>query len=141
MCQYDSTTPKGTDMTGNTIQISCGKCGGRGYLGCYRNIQGGRCFRCQGVGTLAVSANYFERQRRADEQRAAAQRQRLAAGANDRLWAAFAAAHPNEAAQIWSGKDTDRVLGAAYSSVATYDERDSNPAQALAMLGRYLNNN
>lgn len=28
----------------------CGRCGGRGYLSCFKHVQGGVCFKCGGSG-------------------------------------------------------------------------------------------
>ncbi|RKR92702.1 hypothetical protein BDK92_7180 [Micromonospora pisi] len=61
--------------------------------------------------------------------------------ANDRLWAAFTASHPAEAALIWANETSARPnapLGYAYSSVAVADEADTNPEQALCLVADYL---
>lgn len=34
------------------FEIKCDRCGGTGYIGRYRHIEGGRCFKCNGKGYL-----------------------------------------------------------------------------------------
>lgn len=110
----------------------CGRCAGRGRVAGTR-VAAGVCFACQGDGRVLDAADWQARERRADARRKATNARRAAAGANARLWAAFTAAHPDEAALIEAHRDEyGHPLSHAYAAVATYDERDSDAAAALA---------
>lgn len=99
----------------------CPRCAGAGVIEIYRHVNGGICLLCGGSGRRPGPARK-------------ARTRKMTAGANDALWAEFAKTHPREAAIIWAGKDTSPVLGRAYSAVATFDPRDSNPAEALSLV-------
>lgn len=123
-----------------TVGRNCPKCKGAGRIAMYAGIAGGVCFGCNGAGTITAPADWQEREARAAQRRQAAAAKRASQGANARLWAEFTAAHPDDAALIEANRHADQpdpVLGYAYSSVATYDERDSNPAQALDLVRQY----
>lgn len=112
--------------TTTTERHTCPRCDGRGTIPAFRHINHGICLLCNGAGTRPGKARTTQRRR---PQRA---------GANEALWAEFAAAHPAEAELIWAGKDNDEALGYAYASVAAFERRDSNPAQALGIVRSYL---
>lgn len=116
-----------------TVTRPCGRCLGRGHINGFSHVAGGRCFACGGSGTFADSADWREREARAEARRQRRDAARRARDAGPRLWEQFAAEHPNEAATIWAGKDTDPILGMAYTSIAVYDPRDQNLQQALRL--------
>lgn len=120
-----------------TVRRPCTKCDGTGYIQGFSHVARGVCFRCDGAGHFTAPADWREREARAAKRRAAAAAKRAAAGANDELWAEFAAAHPVEAARIWELR-SHPIYGYAYSSVATYSRRDSNPADALHIIAPAL---
>lgn len=127
--------------TTSQVRRDCAKCAGKGTIGTYAHIAAGVCFDCNGAGSHLAPADWREREARAAARRQAANAKRAASGANARLWAAFAAAHPAEAALIEANERSDRpaaALGYAYSAVATHDPRDSNPAQALDLVRAHL---
>lgn len=128
--------------TARTARRDCAKCKGTGRIAMYAHVAAGTCFACNGQGSHQVAADWQQREARAAARRAQADAKRAAAGANAGLWAAFTAAHPAEAALIEANEQAaqpDLTLGYAYSAVATHDERDSNPAQALALVAAYRN--
>ena len=44
------------DEKGNSnVKVLCGKCGGSGRLSCYAHVDGGICFKCEGVGHFTKS--------------------------------------------------------------------------------------
>lgn len=109
-------------MTG---RHTCPRCQGVGTIAAFRTVAGGRCFGCHGTGTVARKPRATRRRRPQGQ------------GANEALWAEFAAAHPAEAAVIEAGKDDHPMLGYAHSSVACFDRRDTNWDQALALVARH----
>lgn len=130
-------------LTGQ-VRRDCAKCHGEGRIGMYAHVAAGVCFACNGEGSYLTPADWRQREARATARRKAADAKRAANGANARLWDAFAAAHPTEAALIEANEraeQPDATLGYAYSAVATHDERDSNPAQALDLVRTYLTRN
>ena len=38
-----------------TINIKCGKCGGKGILNAFLHVAGGRCYTCKGVGHFVTT--------------------------------------------------------------------------------------
>lgn len=127
--------------TTSQVRRGCAKCAGKGTIGIYAHIAGGVCFACNGAASHLAPADWREREARAVARRKAAAAKRAASGANAELWAAFTAAHPAEAALIEANERAERpdpILGHAYSAVATHDARDSDAAQALALVRTYL---
>lgn len=116
-----------------TVLRPCGKCDGKGRINAYGHVAGGVCFACAGHGTVEVPADWREREVRNARRRAAKEAKRLASGENEQLWAEFTTAHPAEAARIWELR-ADPIYGYAYSAVATFRRRDSNPADALHLI-------
>lgn len=119
--------------TTHTVLRPCVKCTGTGRIRAYSHVAGGVCFPCAGTGRVDAPADWREREARNAARREAREAKRVASGANAALWAEFAAAHPREAARMWELRSHPRY-GYAYSSVATFDRRDSNPAQALYII-------
>lgn len=67
-------------------EIHCGKCGGTGFIGAFRHVEGGMCFDCEGTGghrtwtpDQQADAARRERRRRREQDRAAARRAEEAA--------------------------------------------------------------
>lgn len=46
------------------VTQSCGKCGGHGRISEYANVEGGRCFECQGQGSWQVTVGTLRRRHR-----------------------------------------------------------------------------
>lgn len=56
-------------MSVNQIKVTCGKCSGRGTFNCYRHIQGGECFACDGRGYILTTSAAIERKAKTAEAR------------------------------------------------------------------------
>jgi hypothetical protein len=122
-----------TNTETQTTTRQCGRCDGEKVIEQFRHVNGGICALCSGTGTRPA--------RKATATRTPSTRKPRApkVGANDRLWAAFTEAYPTEAATIWA-KRAEVGYGNAYSAVATFDEKDSNPDAALAIYRRTVAN-
>jgi hypothetical protein len=126
------------------VTETCPKCHGDGYIAVYRNVLGGACFTCGTEGTVQLPADWRERAAQADANAKARAAKRAGAGANERLWAEFAAAHPAEAAFIERHRATDASdtrplavwMSSARSAVYVYNARDCQPEQALEIVRR-----
>ena len=44
--------PKSTSKASKSKLCSCGRCGGTGVINHYRQVNGGVCFKCNGLGYL-----------------------------------------------------------------------------------------
>lgn len=135
------------DAAPATVLRPCGKCDGKGRIRAYGHVAGGVCFLCSGHGTLEAPADWREREVKAAKRRAAREAKRIATGENAVLWAEFSAANRVAAARVdaaraeWNAGDRSyrvELLIRAYSAVATFRRRDSNPADALDLIARAL---